>query len=92
VESAILDDYSPYNGGFGRGYPGGQMVMEFYPGDQYAGNATNWWVPTLACLEAMVASSGFDRVASWKLVPVPREMPLLRGFVRGRKVSGTASA
>lgn len=92
VESAILDDFSPYNGGFGRGYPGGQMVMEFYPGDQYAGNPTNWWAPTLACLEAMVGSAGFDATASWKLVPVPRELPLLRGFVRGRKASGRASA
>lgn len=92
VESAILDDYSPYNGGFGRGYPGGQMVMEFYPGAQYAGNATNWWAPTLACLEALVGAAGFPQVASWKLVPVPRELPHLRGFVRGRKASGTASA
>lgn len=91
VESAILDDYSPYRGGFGRGYPGGQMVMEFYPGDQYAGNATNWWAPTLACLGAMVGSAGFSHVSAWKLVEAPRQMPLLRGFVRGRKATGTAS-
>jgi tRNA (mo5U34)-methyltransferase len=42
MESAILDDFSPYRGGFGAGYPGGQMVMEFYPEDQYGGNNTNW--------------------------------------------------
>jgi tRNA (mo5U34)-methyltransferase len=32
VESAILDDLSPYRGGLGHGYGGGQMVMEYYPG------------------------------------------------------------
>jgi tRNA (mo5U34)-methyltransferase len=26
IESAILDDFSPYRGGLGRGYPEGQMV------------------------------------------------------------------
>lgn len=99
VESAILDDFSPYRGGFGRGYPGGHVVMEFYPGDQYAGNATNWWVPTLDCLGAMVAAAGFEDVRAWKLAQAPREMPQLRGFAKGRKIpsargrpTGTATA
>lgn len=93
LESAILDDYSPYRGGFGHGYPGGQMVMEFYPGDEYGQNTTNWWVPTLDCMGNMLASAGFEDVRMWKLVQNPRELPHLRGFARGRKrLSGTASA
>jgi len=86
VESAILDDFSPYRGGFKQGYPGGQMVMEFYPGDQYAGNETNWWVPTLSCLGYMVKSAGFSEVNGWKLVEDPDgQLPLCRGFVHGIK-------
>ncbi|MBI3517322.1 MAG: DUF1698 domain-containing protein [Proteobacteria bacterium] len=85
VESAILDDYSPYRGGIGHGYNGGQMVMEFYPRDDYAQNVTNWWVPTLACLGNMVGSAGFPRVKAWKLVKDPPDVAYCRGFVRGAK-------
>jgi len=59
IESAILDDFSPYRGGFGHGYPGQQMVMEFYPGKQYGNNETNWWAPTLYCLMNMTFAAGF---------------------------------
>jgi len=85
VESAILDDFSPYRGGLGRGYPGGQMVMEFYPDDQYGANPTNWWVPTLHCLAHMVRAAGFAHVEGWKLTDNPQHVSLCRGFVRGRK-------
>jgi tRNA (mo5U34)-methyltransferase len=85
VESAILDDYSPYRGGLGHGYPDGQMVMEFYPRDEYGENLTNWWVPTLACLGNLVGSAGFPRVKAWKLVNDPPDAPYCRGFVRGAK-------
>jgi tRNA (mo5U34)-methyltransferase len=85
VESAILDDFSPYRGGLGRGYPGGQMVAEFYPGSEYGGNPTNWWVPTLACLGAMVRAAGFGGVETWKLAETPTGLPLCRGFAQGRK-------
>jgi tRNA (mo5U34)-methyltransferase len=85
VESAILDDYSPYRGGIAQGYPGGQMVMEFYPRDEYGGNVTNWWAPTLACLGHMVGSAGFPYVKAWKLVNDPPSVPYCRGFVRGAK-------
>jgi len=86
LESAILDDFSPYRGGMGRGYPGGQMVMEFYPDDQYGGNHTNWWAPTLQCLGHLVRSAGFAQVQGWKLVrSQPDHLALCRGFVRGRK-------
>lgn len=85
IESAVLDDFSPYRGGLGRGYPGGQMVMEFYPDDQYGRNRTNWWVPSLQCLGHMVRSAGFDRVEGWKLVQFPSSLANCRGFVRGEK-------
>lgn len=88
VESAICDDYSPYRGGLGNGYPGNQMIMEFYPGKQYGNNDTNWWCPTLFCLMHMVNASGFQEVEAWKLTDNPPELPLCRGFVKARKTAG----
>lgn len=85
IESAILDDFSPYKGGLGYGYSGKQMVMEFYPGKQYGNNETNWWVPTLFCLMNMVHSAGFEIVEGWKLVENPPSLPYCRGFVKGIK-------
>ena len=85
VESAILDDFSPYRGGIGHGYPGGEMVMEFYPGKEYGNNSTNWWVPTLQCLTYMVEASGFAHVEGWKLEDVAQALPYCRGFARGFK-------
>ncbi len=87
VESAILDDFSPYRGGFGHGYPDGQLLMEFYPDSQYANNDSNWWVPTLACLGQMVRSAGFNAVQGWKLTDNPNGLPQCRGFVHGVKCS-----
>lgn len=88
LESAILDDYSPYKGEIGHGYPGGQVVMEFYPDSQYGNNDTNWWVPTLACLGHMVRSAGFGDVQGWKLTDTPQGVSQCRGFVRGDKRRG----
>lgn len=83
VESAILDDFSPYRGGMGKGYPG-QMVMEFYPDTQYGNNETNWWAPSVQCLGHMVRSAGFQHVEGWKLVnTVPTQLSHCRGFIRG---------
>jgi tRNA (mo5U34)-methyltransferase len=90
VESAILDDMSPYRGGLGHGYAGGQMVMEFYPGDQYGRNHTNWWVPTLMLLGNMIGSAGFRHVDIWKLVENPTDLSLCRGFAQGWKRGGPA--
>jgi tRNA (mo5U34)-methyltransferase len=87
VEGAILDDYSPYRGGLGHGYAENQMVMEFYPRDEYGQNVTNWWVPTLACMGNMVGSAGFPRVKAWKLAKDPPDVSYCRGFVRGSKSS-----
>ena len=85
VESALLDDFSPYQGGLRHGYGGGHMVMEFYPGKQYGDNDTNWWVPTLECLGYMVRAAGFNTVEGWKLVNTPAQLSQCRGFVRGVK-------
>lgn len=86
VESQILNDFSPYRGGFGKGY-GNDLVMEFYPDDQLAGNASNWWAPTLECLAQMVRAAGFADVKAWKLLDNPTELGFCRGFVRGTKTS-----
>lgn len=85
LESAILDDFSPYRGGLGKGYPNNEMVMEFYPENQYGGNDSNWWSPTLNCLMHMVRAAGFDQVEGWKLTSNPQELSQCRGFVHGVK-------
>jgi tRNA (mo5U34)-methyltransferase len=87
VESAICDDHSPYRGGLGHGYPGGQVVMEFYPNDQLAGNNSNWWSPTLHCLAAMVLASGFAKAQAWKLLDNPAQLGFCRGFTIGTKTA-----
>lgn len=85
IESAILDDYSVYRGGIDRGYDGPQVVSEFYSGDQYGGNASNWFVPTLWCLAEWVRSAKFTDVKFWKLMENPPQLPMCRGFVSARK-------
>jgi len=92
VESAILDDYSPYRGGLGHGYPGGQMVAEFYPDNQYGGNPTNWWAPTLHTLAQMVLSAGFQSVEAWKLTDAPAHLCQCRGFVKASKAPAAPPA
>jgi tRNA (mo5U34)-methyltransferase len=84
IESAILDDYSAYRGGLGQGY-GKDVVMEFYPGSEYGNNDSNWWTPTLACLEAMLNAAGFGEVESWKLTDAPEAINTCRGFAHGIK-------
>lgn len=34
-------------------------VSQFYPGDELNGDWSNWWAPTVECLRAMLATSGF---------------------------------
>jgi tRNA (mo5U34)-methyltransferase len=84
VESAILDDYSPYRGGLCHGLEN-NVVMEFYPENQYGNNNSNWWVPTLACMMEMVRAAGFDEVTGWKLSESPSQLSMCRGFVKGKK-------
>jgi len=86
IETAILDHFSPYRGGFGHGYPGRQIVMEFYSNKQYGNNITNWWIPTLDCLGQMVSSSGFSLVSVWELTKSqPTNLAHCRGFAKGIK-------
>lgn len=85
VESAICDDYSPYQGELGHGYPGRQFVMEFYPNNELSHNTTNWWAPTLICLGSMLGAAGWHRINVWKLVENPNHLGLCRGFAIGRK-------
>ncbi len=85
VESAILDDFSPYRGGVGKGYPGGGPILEFYPGNQYEGDPTRWWTPSLDGLRRLVATAGFGDCKAWKLVESPAGPEDCRGVVHGRK-------
>lgn len=85
IESAILDDCSPYQGGFGHGYKDTHVVMEFYQEDEYAGNKTNWWVPTLECLARMTKAAGFQSAVGWKFTENPDCLDHCRGFVCGVK-------
>ncbi|MCT7984320.1 glycosyltransferase [Laspinema sp. A4] len=89
IESAILDDFSPYQGGIGKGYPRQQRVMEFYPNHEYPGNSSNYWAPTLYCLGQMVKSSGFTQVKGWKLMQNPPNWEGCRGFAIGTKAQSS---
>ncbi|TFG41723.1 MAG: tetratricopeptide repeat protein, partial [Syntrophobacterales bacterium] len=90
VETAILDDFSPYRNGLGNGYAGKQMVMEFYPHDEYGSNQSNWWAPTLYCLLNMMDTAGFTDCRGWKLMDAPTELSHCRGFAYGR-IAGRAA-
>ena len=92
IESAICDDCSGMVGAKGeclKGYKQ-ECIMRYYPaGDLYGGNSTNFFVPTLYCLEKLVQSNGFDTNA-WKLCDnslskYPNVLPYSRGFVYGKK-------
>lgn len=85
VETASLDEYSAYRGGVGKGFNQNEALMEFYPADQYAENASNWWVPTLQCLGAMMETVGFKDIDCWPLVEEPKQLPHCRGFASGTK-------
>ena len=82
VETAICDDYGAYRGGLDHGY-GDSLVAEFYPGSQYGGNATNWWVPTKLALGGMLTAAGFRDVVTWNLKN-PKDVVECRGFATGK--------
>ena len=85
VETASLDECSPYRGGVGHGFDRNEMVMEFYPGKQYAANDKNWWAPTLQCLGAMMETVGFKNIECWPLTENPNDVAMCRGFASGTK-------
>jgi len=85
IETASLDDYSPYRGGLGQGYDRNDTVMEFYAGSEYGSNKSNWWVPTLECLGAMMHTVGFQDIEAWPLTEDPKDLAECRGFASGTK-------
>lgn len=85
IETACLDEYSPYRGGIGHGFHENEMVMEFYPGAEYGNNPSNWWAPTLQCLGGMLASVGFADIEGWPLTEKPGQVGECRGFMSATK-------
>lgn len=77
VESAILDNVvSPHTK---QGLPENACHAEFYPENQFGNNDSNWWVPTLTCLEAWLKSTGWGNVQTWKLTDYPTHVAYCRG-------------
>lgn len=91
IESAVLDSYSVYRGGIGKGYPE-DVVVEFYPANQYGSNESNWWVPSLKCLGAMLSAADFKNIEIWPLTASPNELSECRGFACGTKNEEDVSA
>lgn len=85
VETASLDECSPYQGGVGHGFNKNERVMEFYPGKEYGENKSNWWIPTLECLGLMMSTVGFKDVEAWALTETPEDLSQCRGFASGTK-------
>ena len=46
-------------------------AMALYPGDEVAGDASNWWGPNLAALKAMLREEGFAHVEVVHREPLP---------------------
>ena len=54
-------------------------AMAFYPGAELNGDASNWWGPNPACVQAMLATVGFARSTVHALTPlVPLDLPSAR--------------
>jgi hypothetical protein len=41
---------------------GSRALVEFFPGDELNGDASNWWAPNAAALTGMCRAAGFSRV------------------------------
>lgn len=80
IETAICDDLCIYSK---TGY-GDKPVMEFYPGNEYGNNNSNWFVPTLACVGKMVHACNFTKIDGWK-IENPTHLTTARGFIKARK-------
>jgi tetratricopeptide (TPR) repeat protein len=87
VEAAVADDFSPYKGGLNRGYPQGDMLMEFYPDAQLGNAQVNFWAPTMQALAAMIHGLDFAEVEGWKLDEYPIRAAHCRGFVKGTRAA-----
>jgi tRNA (mo5U34)-methyltransferase len=69
-------------------------LLEFYPGDEFRGDHTNWFVPTADALVAMCRAAGFAR-AEVKVGPpaqLAQARALLRRLARGRAGDEPAQA
>jgi tRNA (mo5U34)-methyltransferase len=85
IETAICNDYSPYRKTIGAAYNNDlDVLMEFYPTTELGNVGTNWWSPTLVCLQSMVNAAGFRTVEAWK-VNKPDSVCVCRGFAKGTK-------
>lgn len=88
VETAILDNLaSPYTG---KPHDPNGCYAEFYPGEEYGKNKSNWWVPTLKCAAAWLQAVGYVEVEAWKLTETPSSIAECRGFLRARKIDSTS--
>jgi tRNA (mo5U34)-methyltransferase len=86
LETALLDHFSPYRGGIGKGYNEDDVVMEFYPNNEYANVTSNWWVPTSDCLGHMINAAGFRNTVVWPLTSNPDVSATCRGFAQAVKL------
>ena len=60
-------------------------AMAFYPGDELNGDASNWWGPNVAAVEAMLKVVGFQKVKLISLSPYKSLDRKLRVFRRGQR-------
>jgi len=80
IETAILDGcQSAYTN---KGYTSDDCCFEFFPGDEYGMNHSNWWVGTLKAWCGLVEAAGFKNIESWKLTDNPKHVSEARGFIR----------
>lgn len=83
IELAILDNLqSPYTG---LPHNPAGCYAEFYPGEEFGKNKSNWWVPTLKCAAAWLQAVGYVDIEGWKLTEQPQSLAECRGFLRARK-------
>jgi tRNA (mo5U34)-methyltransferase len=63
-------------------------VMAFYPGEELAGDPTNWWGPNPAAVQSMLRSVGFAKVAVFKPSASPGARLVRAGKtrLRGRSI------
>lgn len=80
IETAVLDNCRSMYGDYG--YESSQCVAEFYPGNQYGQNHSNWHVGTLKYWMALVSAAGFTDVEGWLLTDQPKHLSECRGFIK----------
>lgn len=56
----------------------GEPWMKFYSGAELLADGSNWWVPNIECLQAMIKVSGFDPEVCW----IQNNRACVKAFVR----------